>query len=70
MINWEVLFGQLLVLFFEKLLYILFYPFYLIARNIVVEPGSPETEMGGEVIDDFFIIVDLENLEMQKDMKN
>ncbi len=48
--------------FFEKLLYILFYPFYLIARNIVVEPGSPETEMG-EVIDDFFIIVDLENLE-------
>src|SRR5699024_8018977 len=48
--------------FFEKLLYIFFYPFYLIGRRIVIEPVAPEAEMG-EVVDDYFIIMDLGNLE-------
>lgn len=48
--------------FFGKVIYILFYPFYLIARKIVMGSDSVEEEMG-EVIDDFFIIADLEKLE-------
>ncbi|NMA87384.1 MAG: DUF4129 domain-containing protein [Tissierellia bacterium] len=47
--------------FFEKVIYIFFYPFYLIARRIVIEPVAPEAEMG-EVVDDYFITMDLENL--------